>query len=48
MTQQACDIQPAIEQCWSTLEARALAGLTAEERMVLRRLLMQVHSNLNP
>ncbi len=46
MTKLALDLQPAIEQCWSTLEANTLAGLTAEERMLLRRLLMQVHTNL--
>ncbi|MBA3470018.1 MAG: MarR family transcriptional regulator [Herpetosiphonaceae bacterium] len=46
LTQKALELQPAIEQCWSNLEAQTLAGLTAEERMLLRRLLMQVRTNL--
>ena len=33
---------------WSQLESESFAGLSAEERMLLRRLLLQVYRNLSP
>jgi DNA-binding MarR family transcriptional regulator len=35
-----------IDRIWADLEARTIAGLSLEERLLLRRLLMQIHQNL--
>ncbi|MDZ4721220.1 MAG: MarR family transcriptional regulator [Roseiflexaceae bacterium] len=35
-----------IEACWDQVEAATVAGFTMEERMLLRRLLLQVRDNL--
>jgi DNA-binding MarR family transcriptional regulator len=39
-------LQAPVEAVWQTLEAQSMANLSIEERIVLRRLLMQVLSNL--
>ena len=39
-------LEAQIEHSWAEVEERATAGLTTEERMLLRRLLIQVRSNL--
>jgi MarR family transcriptional regulator, organic hydroperoxide resistance regulator len=39
--------QAPAEQAWSVLEAESMATLTLEERILLRRLLLQVLSNLS-
>jgi DNA-binding MarR family transcriptional regulator len=36
-----------IAEVWRSVEGQMLAGFTMEERIVLRRLLMQVYQNLN-
>ena len=35
-----------VESCWTRVEDRAMHGLSREERMLLRRLLLQVQQNL--
>jgi DNA-binding MarR family transcriptional regulator len=35
-----------VEQLWNDLEQQTVAGLSAEERLLLRRLLMQLRANL--
>jgi DNA-binding MarR family transcriptional regulator len=35
-----------VERAWSRVEERLVAGLTVEERLLLRRLLIQLHANL--
>ena len=40
------DIQERVQQVWQQLEEEALAGFTLEERILLRRFLVQVHDNL--
>jgi DNA-binding MarR family transcriptional regulator len=47
LTEHARSLQPRIEACWMGLEQQTLAGLTQEERLLLRRLLLQVRSNLS-
>jgi MarR family transcriptional regulator, organic hydroperoxide resistance regulator len=47
LTEHARSLQPRIEECWMDLEQQTLAGLTQEERLLLRRLLLQVRSNLS-
>jgi DNA-binding MarR family transcriptional regulator len=46
LTKDGRTLQGAVEGCWGRVEARATQGMTAEERMLLRRLLLQVHHNL--
>lgn len=46
LTEHARSLQPRIEECWMDLEQQTLAGLTQEERLLLRRLLLQVRTNL--
>lgn len=36
-----------VEACWTRVEDRAMHGLSREERMLLRRLLLQVQHNLS-
>jgi DNA-binding MarR family transcriptional regulator len=40
-------IEHAVAQSWAAVEERATAGMTAEERMLLRRLLIQMRENLS-
>ena len=47
LTEHARSLQPRIQECWMDLEQQTLAGLTQEERLLLRRLLLQVRSNLS-
>jgi DNA-binding MarR family transcriptional regulator len=35
-----------VERCWQQVEAATVAGFTTEERMLLRRLLLQLRDNL--
>ena len=39
--------QLAVRDIWTNVEQRITEGLNVEERIVLRRLLLQVHENLN-
>ncbi|HMO56194.1 MAG TPA: MarR family transcriptional regulator [Roseiflexaceae bacterium] len=39
-------LQSEIERCWMAVDAQAIAGLTTEERLLLRRLLQQIRENL--
>jgi MarR family transcriptional regulator, organic hydroperoxide resistance regulator len=36
-----------VEDCWKELERRTVAHLSTEERILVRRLLLQIQSNLN-
>jgi MarR family transcriptional regulator, organic hydroperoxide resistance regulator len=47
LTDSGRSLQRPVEHCWRQLEAKTLANLTLEERVLLRRLLMQVIRNLN-
>lgn len=42
------DIQALVEGVWQQVEAESFAHLTVEERILLRRLLMQVKQNISP
>jgi DNA-binding MarR family transcriptional regulator len=46
LTKQSRELRASVEQAWQQLEARLVANLTLEERILLRRLLLQVHQNL--
>jgi DNA-binding MarR family transcriptional regulator len=46
LTEQGHRSQRAVRDVWTDLEQRIAAGLNVEERIVLRRLLLQVHENL--
>jgi DNA-binding MarR family transcriptional regulator len=46
MTPEGHDLNGAIEAVWEELEQASFANLTADERVLLRRLLMQVLQNL--
>lgn len=47
LTDSGRSLQTPIEQRWHQLEAKTLANLTLEERVLLRRLLLQVIHNLS-
>jgi MarR family transcriptional regulator, organic hydroperoxide resistance regulator len=46
LTEQGHRSQRAVRDIWTDLEQRIATGLNVEERIVLRRLLLQVHENL--
>jgi DNA-binding MarR family transcriptional regulator len=46
LTAQSRALEQEVEAMWNKLEERTLANLSLEERLLLRRLLMQVHQNL--
>ncbi len=46
LTEASQQKQREVEEAWAQLEQRTLANLTLDERVVLRRLLLQVHANL--
>jgi DNA-binding MarR family transcriptional regulator len=46
LTDRGRSLEAHIERSWAQVEARTLAGLTTEERMLLRRLLLQIRTNL--
>ena len=46
LTEQGKSLQHAVCDVWDKVEARIIAGLSTEERILLRRLLLQVHENL--
>jgi MarR family transcriptional regulator, organic hydroperoxide resistance regulator len=46
LTEASREKQREVEEAWAQLEQRTLANLTLDERVVLRRLLLQVHANL--
>jgi len=47
LTEHGKALEKPVLQIWQQLEERTLAGLSAVERALLRRLLMQVHLNLS-
>ena len=46
LTEKGREAKVPVERFWSELEERAAANLSLEERLLLHRLLMQVHANL--
>lgn len=46
LTETSRQLQQAVERAWGGLEERVLANLSLEERILLRRLLLQVYQNL--
>jgi MarR family transcriptional regulator, organic hydroperoxide resistance regulator len=46
LTDAGRDVQSAVEEVFQTLEAETFANLTLEERLLLRRLLLQLRQNL--
>ncbi len=46
LTEQGIAAQSAIQEAWQRLEERTVATLTLEERVILRRLLIQLQQNL--
>jgi MarR family transcriptional regulator, organic hydroperoxide resistance regulator len=46
LTERGRALEPLVERRWAAVEERVIAGMTAEERMLLRRLLQQVRANL--
>jgi DNA-binding MarR family transcriptional regulator len=47
LTDQGRELQKSIEDAWDKLEQYTVATLSLEERVLLRRLLLQVQDNLN-
>lgn len=47
LTEQGKNLQNAVCDVWDQVEARITTGLSTEERVLLRRLLLQVYENLN-
>ena len=46
LTEKSHHLKQEVEQAFSKLEERVVANLSLEERILLKRLLMQVHENL--
>ena len=46
LTEAGRAIQEEVQRVWNELEKRAFAGFTLEERLLLRRFLMQIRDNL--
>jgi MarR family transcriptional regulator, organic hydroperoxide resistance regulator len=46
LTPKGRELRQQVEQVWAKIEADMIQGLTQEERMLLRRLLLQVRQNL--
>jgi MarR family transcriptional regulator, organic hydroperoxide resistance regulator len=46
LTETGRALRQPIEQVWQTMDALSFANLTTEERVLLRRLLLQVYANL--
>jgi len=47
LTDAGRDVRGAVERVWHGLEEQTFAGFTLEERVLFRRLLLQIHQNLN-
>ena len=47
LTERGRDLQQPVQDVWRQLDETAFASMTPEERMLFRRLLMQVQANLN-
>ena len=45
-TEKGRNIEEEVQKKWGQLEKEAFGGLSVEERVLLRRLLLQVHQNL--
>ncbi len=46
LTQKGCDIRQQIEDIWQRVEEQLLAGFSVEEKIIFRRLLMQIQQNV--
>lgn len=47
VTDEGASLQSDVEAAWHTLEERTLENVTIEERLLLRRLLLQIQDNLS-
>lgn len=47
LTDRGRQLREPVERLWAEVEARSLAGFTADERLFLRRLLIAVRQNLS-
>lgn len=47
LTERGRSIQEPVERAWAVVESRLTSGMTAEERMLLRRLLIQARNNIS-
>jgi DNA-binding MarR family transcriptional regulator len=47
LTREGAKLQTPVEKIWHRLEEQIFTGLTLEERLLLRRLLMQIHTELS-
>ena len=47
VTEEGASLQPEVEAAWHTLEEQTLENFTTEERLLLRRLLLQIQDNLS-
>lgn len=48
LTAEGRALEEPVTRCWEKVEAKTLAGLSAEERRAFHRLLAKVRSNLDP
>jgi DNA-binding MarR family transcriptional regulator len=48
LTQAGHDLRVPVENVWQQVETESFANLTTDERVLLRRLLMQVSNNVSP
>lgn len=46
LTERGRQIRSDVEACWGVVESQLIQGLTQEERILLRRLLLQLRDNL--
>ncbi len=46
LTERGRELREPVERCWEAVEKRAFAGITAEEKTLLRGLLLRIHDNL--
>jgi DNA-binding MarR family transcriptional regulator len=48
LTERGRALQEPVASCWAQAEEKALAGLSADEHRIFRKLLIRVRSNLDP
>jgi MarR family transcriptional regulator, organic hydroperoxide resistance regulator len=46
LTEKGRELREPVERCWDRVEERAFAGVSSEEKMLLRDLLTRLHDNL--
>ena len=48
LTEEGRSLEEPVVRCWERVEEKSLAGMSADERRTLHRLLTKVRANLNP